>query len=464
MAVPANSLAQPQTRGGPGIDVPGLRFHLRPEHMPAPNATPSVANSARRAAKPDEAPLDVLRGFRVNLFAGDLDHARWMTVADNGNVLLAEPRPGRITLLRDSDGDGRADLKEAFLRGLIRPHGLAIHDGYLYIGEPSRIIRVPYEPGDLKAGGNTETVGGNHPLGSGGGHWTRNIAFHPDTDELYVVVNERDGLGDGLVPDYLTRVREGDFFGWPYAYIGPNPDPDFGEDEPGLVARTVAPDVLFQSHSAPLGLVFYDGDMFPESYRGDAFVALHGSWNASRPTGYKVIRVPFRNGRPEGWYENFAVGFWTKGSRTARVWGRPAGLAIAKDGSLLIADDVDQVGLARELPKIGGSKPRRSTTDSQKKSLTKSLPWNRASMLMLSVPGAHASWARLSLPRGEPPVLRAFPARNTPGCVSPPRPGRRCRRPSPTSRPIARSAPESAATGSPSHTTGGGRGTGTKAK
>ncbi|MCE2493178.1 MAG: sorbosone dehydrogenase family protein [Alphaproteobacteria bacterium] len=394
MAVPANPLAQPQTRGGPGIDVPGLRFHLKPEHMPAPYATPSVANSARRAAKPDEAPLDVPRGFRVNLFAGDLDHARWMTVADNGDVLLAEPGPGRITLLRDSDGDGRADLKEAFLRGLVRPHGLAIHDGYLYIGEPSRIVRVPYEPGDLRAGGNTETVGGNRSLGSGGGHWTRNIAFapdrktfyvavgsagntnpedppratvqrfdadgggqstfatglrnpvgiafHPDTDELYVVVNERDGLGDGLVPDYLTRVREGDSFGWPYAYIGPNPDPDFGEDEPGLVARTVAPDVLFQSHSAPLGLVFYDGDMFPESYRGDAFVALHGSWNASRPTGYKVIRVPFRNGRPEGWYENFAVGFWIKGSRTARVWGRPAGLAIAKDGSLLIADDVDQ--------------------------------------------------------------------------------------------------------------------------
>ena len=137
-------------------------------------------------------------------------------------------------------------------------------------------------------------------------------------------------------------MREGDFFGWPYAYIGPNPDPDFGEDEPGLVARTVAPDVLFQSHSAPLGLVFYDGDMFPKSYRGDAFVALHSSWNASRPTGHKVIRVPFRNGRPEGWYENFAVGFWIKGSRTARVWGRPAGLAIAKDGSLFIADDVDQ--------------------------------------------------------------------------------------------------------------------------
>ncbi len=156
------------------------------------------------------------------------------------------------------------------------------------------------------------------------------------------MVNERDGLGDGLVPDYLTRVRMGEFFGWPYAYIGPNPDPDYGEEKPELVAQTVAPDVLFQSHSAPLGLAFYDGEMFPSEFRGDAFVALHGSWNASQPTGYKIVRIPFENGRPMSWYENFAVGFWAKGSRSARVWGRPAGLAIAADGSLLIADDVDQ--------------------------------------------------------------------------------------------------------------------------
>ena len=392
--LPAVQDARAQTLGGPGIDVPGLKFHVKPEDLPLPYATPSVANSANRTPKPEGIPLQVPEGFRVNLYADDLDHARWMTVAENGDVLLAEPSPGRITLLRDADGDGTAELKETFLRGLNRPHGLAIHDGHLYIGEPTRIVRVPYRAGDLKPGGDKEVVGGNGSLGSGGGHWTRNIvfapdgaafyvavgsrnnanveappratvqrfnkhgsgqmtfagglrnpvgiAFHPDTGELYVVVNERDGLGDGLVPDFLTRVREGEFFGWPYAYVGPNPDPDYGNRRPDLIASTVVPDVLFQSHSAPLGLVFYDHEMFPAGFRGDALVALHGSWNASRPTGYKVVRVPFENGRPSGSYENFVVGFWSKRKSPAWVWGRPAGLAIAKDGSLLIADDVDQ--------------------------------------------------------------------------------------------------------------------------
>ena len=264
---------------------------------------------------------------------------------------LPEPQLGKITLLRDSDSDGQADLRETFLRGLNQPHGLAVHKGYLYIAEPTRIVRVPYRPGDLKPTGKKEVVGGSGSLGGGGGHWTRNIVFapdgksfyvsvgsrhnvdveaepratvqrfnvdgsgqttiatglrnpvgidfHPDTGELYVVVNERDGLGDGLVPDFLTRVRAGEFFGWPYAYIGANPDPDYGDEGRELIASTVVPDVLFQSHSAPLGLVFYKGGMFPDTFRGDAFVALHGSWNASQPTGYKVVRVPFENGRPQ---------------------------------------------------------------------------------------------------------------------------------------------------------------------
>ena len=169
------------------------------------------------------------------------------------------------------------------------------------------------------------------------------IAFYPGTDDLYVVVNERDGLGDELVPDYLTRVRDGDFFGWPYAYLGANPQPGFADRRPGLVARSKRPDVLFRSHSAPIGLVFYDAGQFPREYRGDAFVALRGSWNASRPRGYMVARVPFENGRPAGAYEAFATGFWAAGERRARVWGRPAGLAIAADGSLLIADDTGGV-------------------------------------------------------------------------------------------------------------------------
>jgi len=156
------------------------------------------------------------------------------------------------------------------------------------------------------------------------------------------VVNERDTYGDNLVPDYLTSIAQGDFLGWPYAYIGNHPDPEFGKMRPDLVARTKLPDLLFESHSAPLGLVFYEGAQFPESYKGDAFVALHGSWNAGKPTGYKVVHVPFENGRPAGGYETFVSGFWVSGTQTAEIWGRPAGLAVARDGSLLIADDTSK--------------------------------------------------------------------------------------------------------------------------
>ena len=152
-------------------------------------------------------------------------------------------------------------------------------------------------------------------------------------------VNERDGLGDQLVPDYLTQVNKGDFFGWPYAYTGHHPDPTFGKERPDLVAKTKVPDLLFQSHSAPLGLVFYEGSQFPADYKGDAFVSLHGSWNRGHPTGYKVVQVKFANGKPVGGYDNFLTGFWAQGTDPAQVWGRPAGLAVAKDGSLLIADD-----------------------------------------------------------------------------------------------------------------------------
>jgi glucose/arabinose dehydrogenase len=165
-------------------------------------------------------------------------------------------------------------------------------------------------------------------------------AVYPGTDNLFVTVNERDMLGDSLVPDYMTQIRQGDFFGWPYAYIGPHPDPDFGAKRPDLVKKTKVPDVLFASHSAALGLVFYEGAQFPAEYKGSAFVALHGSWNRGNPTGYKVVRVKFANDKSENAYENFATGFWDGSSVPAKVWGRPAGLAVTKDGSLLIADDV----------------------------------------------------------------------------------------------------------------------------
>ncbi len=171
---------------------------------------------------------------------------------------------------------------------------------------------------------------------------TRNptaLAFHPQTGELWAVVQERDGLGDNLPSDYLIRVQQGGFYGWPYAYIGKHPQPGFAQLAPDKVEATITPDLLFQAHSSLLDLVFYDADQFPAEYKGGLFVALKGSWNRSIPTGYKVVRVPFKDGRPEGYYENFATGFWASGEERAEVWGRPAALAVAKDGSLLVADD-----------------------------------------------------------------------------------------------------------------------------
>jgi glucose/arabinose dehydrogenase len=169
------------------------------------------------------------------------------------------------------------------------------------------------------------------------------IRFYPGSDKLFAVVNERDGLGDGLVPDYLTGVADGGFYGWPYSYIGQHKQPGpLGDAHPELVAKAIVPDLLFQSHSAPLGLEFYQGTQFPAEYRGDAFVSLHGSWNSSVPTGYKIVRVHFKDGKPAGGYENFLTGFWIDGTNPAKVWGRPVGLATAQDGSLLIADDVGQ--------------------------------------------------------------------------------------------------------------------------
>ena len=154
-----------------------------------------------------------------------------------------------------------------------------------------------------------------------------------------MTVQERDGLGDRLVPDFLTHVEKGAFYGWPYSYIGQNPMPGFAQMRPDKVQAAVKPDFLFEAHSSLLDIVFYTGDQFPAEYRGDAFVALKGSWNRSEPTGYKVVRVPFKDGRPQGYYENFATGFWVSGVNRAEVWGRPTALAVAKDGALLVADD-----------------------------------------------------------------------------------------------------------------------------
>jgi glucose/arabinose dehydrogenase len=171
---------------------------------------------------------------------------------------------------------------------------------------------------------------------------TRNptaLAFNPETGDLWAIVQERDGLGDNLPSDYLIRVQQDGFYGWPYAYIGKHPQPGFAQMAPDKVEATITPDLLFQAHSSLLDLLFYEGGQFPAQYKGQLFVALKGSWNRSIPTGYKIVMVPFKDGRPEGYYENFATGYWVSGQQRAEVWGRPAALAVAKDGSLLVADD-----------------------------------------------------------------------------------------------------------------------------
>lgn len=369
----------------------GTQYHIRVEDLPPPYATKSVGNRPVVIDRPAGAQLRVPDGFEVSLFADGLQHPRGMVVAPDGAVLVTEPNAGQVTRLIDSDGDGRIDRAAPFARDFRLPSGIALHNGDLYIADERAVWWLGGVEGrDVAEGRRPVTRAG--ALGDAGGHWTRmlkfspdgqsfflsvgsegnvneepkpratiqrfdlasgeqtlyasglrnpiGLAFYPGSDRLFTVVNERDGLGDELVPDFLTEVTEAGFYGWPYAYLGPNPDPTFGAIRPDLVAATLEPDVLLAAHSAALDLVFYDKAQFPRSYRGDAFVALRGSWNAAAPTGYKVVRVPFENGKPIGSYETFLAGFWTEGDTPARVWGRPAGLVLTDEGHLLIADDV----------------------------------------------------------------------------------------------------------------------------
>lgn len=380
-----------RAENGPAHQNLGERYFVDPQALPAIERVGRVSSSPQKIERPTGAAPEVPEGFKAELFAHDLEHPRWLALAPNGDVFLAQSSAGTITVLRDLDADGIADKRFTFAQGLQRPHGMVFIDGAILVADLSAVWRYDYEPGDTVARSARVPVTKSGGLGKGGSHWTRNlaisqdgkrvyisigsrgnlaeepaphatvqelslatgaqrtfasglrnpvgIAFYPGTDDLYVVVNERDGYGNNMVPDYLTRVREAEFFGWPYAYIGPNPDPDFGEKNVDLVSQAIVPDHLFKAHSAPVGLVFYDGKSFPEKYRGDAFVALRGSWNSTSPTGYKIVRAEFEEGRPTGWYENFAIGFWQSGVDRAQVWGRPAGLLIHSDGSLLVADD-----------------------------------------------------------------------------------------------------------------------------
>ena len=374
--------------GGPNI-VRAQTILIKPAGLPAPFATPSADNGPHIVPRPNDATLAVPPGFKVEVFAEGFDNPRWLTVAPNGDVFVVESGPGRVTVLRDTHGAGKADVRELFAEGLSQPFGISFWKDYLYVGNTGSVVRFAYKPGQIHSSGAPETVVPDLPALGYHGHWTRNVvfnartakmyvtvgsdadigparprravvlefnpdgsgervyasglrnpvglAFNPTTGGLWACVNERDGLGDDLVPDYLTSVKDGGFYGWPYFYIGANHDPRVAEPVE-IKARLIVPDVLITPHSAALGLAFYGGKMFPAEYRGDAFAALHGSGNRSKRTGYKIIRVRFKNGRPVGGYEDFLTG-WMLGEDSKEVWGRPVGLAVANDGALLIVDD-----------------------------------------------------------------------------------------------------------------------------
>lgn len=380
---------------------PGVTRRINVADLPKPQPGQSVDNGPDLVPRPANAWPQAKPGFKVELYASDLVNPRLIRTAPNGDLFVAESRAGLVRIFRGAGKDGRAGQSDVFASGLNKPFGIAFYPlgrdpQWVYVANTDAVVRIPYRNGDLKARGAPQHIadlpGGG--LLRGGGHWTRDIAFSldgrkmyvsvgsrsnnddtdhnlrehhradilefnpdgsglrvyawgirnavgiavdPQTGELWGSVNERDGLGDNLPPDYITRIREGGFYGWPWYYIGGHPDPDHRGKHPELKDKVIVPDVLIQAHSASLQMTFYGGGQFPREYRGDIFAAEHGSWNRGVRTGYEVIRVPLhQQGRPTGEYEDFLTGFVTA---DGKVWGRPVGVAVGNDGALLVTDD-----------------------------------------------------------------------------------------------------------------------------
>jgi glucose/arabinose dehydrogenase len=391
--------------------------------LPAPTRTliPTVhvapAKGWPEGAKPTPAP-----GTSVAAFATGLDHPRWLYVLPNGDVLVAEtnaperpeegkgikgrvmtmlkskagagtPSANRITLLRDADGDGKAEARFAFLEGLSSPFGMALVGNDLYVANTDAVLRFPYTAGQTRiTAAGVKVV--DLPAGARNHHWTKNViasrdgtrlyvtvgsnsnaaengmeieagraaiwevdpksgahrifasgmrnpnglGWEPQSGALWTVVNERDELGSDLVPDYLTSARDGGFYGWPYSYWGPNVDDRIEPQRPDLVARAIKPDYALGNHVAPLGLAFAEGRALP--FGSGAFVGQHGSWNRKPRSGYNVVFIPFRDGRPSGQPVEVLTGFV---GPEGDAYGRPVGVALDRRGALLVADDVGNV-------------------------------------------------------------------------------------------------------------------------
>ena len=366
--------------------------------LPAPYATDSASKPPNVIPVPENPVLQVPAGFSVNVYADNLPDVRWMTLTPDGDVLAVQSKQNKINLLQDKDSDGVAEVKQLFgdrNNNLDQPLGMTFAGNSFYVANTGEVLKYQYQPGQLKLEGTGTEITQLTP-GGYNQHWTRNIVtspdgnklyvsvgsrsnvepeelprasvqvmnldgsarstygyglrnpvgldFHPVTGELFATVNERDQLGDDLVPDYFTQVKQGGFYGWPYAYLAPDLlDPrrvkGNKSERPDLSAKTITPDVLFRSHSAALGVQFYDKQLFPDKYHNGAFVAFRGSWNRDRGTGYKIVFVPFsEDNQPLGHYEDFLTGFMVNPDGPDS-FARPVGLLVMPDGSLLLAED-----------------------------------------------------------------------------------------------------------------------------
>lgn len=368
--------------------------------LPDPYATPDTKKTSKVIGWPEGKTPIAPEGFLVTKYADKLNSPRWFYITPNGDILISESQTNKkksandIILLRDENKDGVVDLQKTFMKDLNQPLGMLVYKNWLYVGNTDGIYRYPYKAGQTDITAKGEKIIDLTP-GGYNNHWTRNIitnadsskfyvstgsgsndgehgiesenrracileinpdgtgervfayglrnpigtAFEPTTKKLWCVVNERDNLGDDLVPDFLTEVKDGGFYGWPYSYFGPHEDPRWhGKIPDGLLEKTLVPDLAMGAHASCIGLAFYTKRSFPKKYQGGVFVGEHGSWNRSKFNGYKVAFVPFKDGRPGGPPEDFLTGFIADETKN-EVYGRPVSVIVLEDGSLLVADD-----------------------------------------------------------------------------------------------------------------------------